>query len=102
MVEVAYWLISHRGGNRLWSYELDEARLARCLEAVGVIVDGIEAGLFPARPPERDPFTGFVPCRFCNPDGLGTSQARNRWERKRESFELAAYKRLVEDQWQAS
>jgi hypothetical protein len=38
----------------------------------------------------------FVPCRFCDPDGLGTTERWREWRRKRRAPELAALVALVE------
>jgi hypothetical protein len=65
-------------------------------EALMVIADGIASGLFPHRPPADDGFAGFIPCSYCDPDGLGTADRRARWARKRTDPRLAAYVALVE------
>jgi hypothetical protein len=52
-------------------------------------------GLFPHRPPDDDGWGGFVPCRYCDPDGLGAGDLRDRWERKRTDPRLAGYLALV-------
>ena len=50
-------------------------------DALAVIVDGIEQGHFPARPgDDLTRFTGFVACPACDPDDLGTTDLRRRWE----------------------
>jgi hypothetical protein len=46
------------------------------------VVDGIEAGVFPARP-EPPEWRHWVACWFCDPDGLGTAERWAAWERKR-------------------
>jgi hypothetical protein len=38
----------------------------------------------------------FISCWYCDPDGLGTSSARSRWERKRACPELEDYVALTE------
>jgi RecB family exonuclease len=54
------------------------------------IVDGIEAGVFPAvpAPPRYQPFVG---CWYCEPDGLGTAGRWADWERKRHAPSLARW-----------
>ncbi|WP_344140101.1 PD-(D/E)XK nuclease family protein [Luedemannella flava] len=61
-----------------------------------IIVDGMSAGLFPHRPPPEDSFGGFITCRYCEPDGLGVGEHRERWTRKRHDPRLADYVRLTE------
>jgi RecB family exonuclease len=75
--------------------EVDAPLVARWSEALAVIADGIEAGLFSARPGNDTRFAGFIGCPACDPDGLGTAELQRRWERKRRSPELAAYLRLL-------
>jgi hypothetical protein len=53
-------------------------------------------GLFPHRPPADDGWGDRVPCAYCDPDGLGTGEHRDRWARKRTDPRLAAYVALVE------
>ena len=67
----------------------------RWSEALTVIADGIEAGVFAARPGDDMRFAGFIGCHACDPDGLGTADLQRRWDRKRRSPELAAYLRLL-------
>jgi RecB family exonuclease len=75
--------------------EVDEPLLARWSEALAVIADGIEDGVFAARPGNDTRFAGFIGCPACDPDGLGTAELQRRWDRKRRSPELAAYLRLL-------
>ena len=60
-------------------------------EALAVIVDGIAGGLFPHRPPANDGWGDIVECRYCDPDGVGVADHRDRWSRKRGDPRLAAY-----------
>ena len=62
---------------------------------VALLVSSMAAGVFPPRAP-KDPDFKWVQCPYCNPDGLGHGSARERWERKRLTPELAAYTALVE------
>ncbi|MGI9029513.1 MAG: PD-(D/E)XK nuclease family protein [Ilumatobacteraceae bacterium] len=54
------------------------------------VVAGIDAGLFPARPAPPE-WRRFVRCWFCEPDGLGTAERWNEWERKRHDPRLARW-----------
>jgi hypothetical protein len=58
---------------------------------VNRIVAGIEAGAFPAVPPDRDDKGGYVPCPACNPDGLGAADLRRAASRKAADPALAAW-----------
>jgi len=62
---------------------------------LAVIVDGIAAGLFPHRPPPDDGY-GYIPCRYCDPDGLGAGEHRRRWVGKRRDPRLRPYRELIE------
>lgn len=90
-----YWFVTSRQGFQRRGYAVDDAVLARFGEVLAVIVAGIEQGLFPARPPEPG-WRPFVECRYCDPDGLGTADARRRWERLRRDPALHAYVAQVE------
>jgi hypothetical protein len=57
---------------------------------LGEVVAGIESGWFPPTP-ERPGFRIWVPCDYCEPDGLGTSEQWARWERKQHDPRLARW-----------
>jgi hypothetical protein len=59
-------------------------------------VDGIEAGVFPPHPEALKSTSIFIDCHVCDPDGLGTVELRQQWERKRHDPALAAYADLAE------
>jgi ATP-dependent helicase/nuclease subunit B len=63
-------------------------------ETLRNIVDGIETGVFPALPPEPAP-TPWVQCRYCDPDGMGTTDRWREWERKIDAPEMAIVHSLV-------
>ena len=48
--------------------------LAHFVGAVTTIADGIAGGLYPHRPPEDDGWGGYLPCAYCDPDGLGAAE----------------------------
>ena len=76
--------------------EVDDAALEAWQDALAVIVDGIEQGHFPARPGEDlSRYTGYVACPACDPDDLGTTDLRRRWEQLVAAPELAPYVRLL-------
>ncbi len=94
-VEACYWFVG-RGDNRRIGYQVDASVAAVFMRAVRAIVDGIEAGMFIARPVPPGPRGPFVPCHYCDPDGLGTAQRWREWERKNGAPELAGYLTLLE------
>jgi hypothetical protein len=59
------------------------------------IIDGIEQGLYPARPPENPNFG--IGCDYCDPDGLGVESAQARWDHKRPDPALGPYLILIGD-----
>jgi hypothetical protein len=69
---------------------LDEHSWALVGEDLSRVIEGIEAGVFPAIP---DPagYQHYVRCRYCQPDGLGTGERWPEWERKRHDRRLARW-----------
>ncbi len=68
--------------------------LERFDHVLATIIDGIEQGLFPARPPESSYGIG---CDYCDPDDLGTKSGLEHWGRKRLDPRLDDYRRLIGD-----
>ncbi len=95
-VDVGYWFVSEKGAFKPIRYPLSDDALSSSLDAIGEIVTGIERGHFPARPEAPQSYQHFVPCPFCDPDGLGTKDSYQRWLRIRRAPELASYVELVE------
>ena len=62
--------------------EFDDEVWGRVSEDLGSVVAGIEGGWFPQLP-EAPGFRLWIDCPFCEPDGLGTTVAWERWEHKR-------------------
>jgi hypothetical protein len=93
-VHVCYLSISDEPGSAHVS--LGAEALAHLDRVVDVAATGIEGGLFPARPEGGTAWLQYVSCWYCDPDGLGTSAARSRWERKRDAAALARYVELTE------
>jgi ATP-dependent helicase/nuclease subunit B len=94
-VVAEYWFL-HKDPGRRVVLPLTADVEAAFQKAVTVIADGMAGGLFPHRPPDDDGWGGFVPCAFCDPDGLGADELRERWTRKRNDPLLADYLALVE------
>ena len=90
----AYWFVSSKGQFAEIGYSTNDAR-PRVLEAVDSVVDGIGAGLFPLHPAEPG-WKPFVPCYFCEPDGMGTKHQWRDWQRKQHDPALAPYLDLVD------
>lgn len=61
-----------------------------------IIADSVAGGLFPARAPEDQPWLTWIPCEYCDPDGLGAKRRRDEWERKKHDPRLATFLALVE------
>ena len=90
-VSAHYWFTKT---DRLIGYPVTDAVEQEVSAAIHTIVEGIEAGVFPARPSEKE--QRWVECWHCTPDGLSNTQLRHEWERKREAPELRAYADLCE------
>src|SRR5262245_658063 len=81
----------------LVGYEVDDARFDRFREVVGVLADGITAGVFPLHPGEYESFWGtHANCTFCDYDRLCPPDRGDQWRSVEDAPELAAYVELVE------
>ena len=94
-VTAEYWFVSAKGRFARLGYPLTPEVHAAVGAAVASIVDGVRAGVFPARPP-AEPSYVWVDCWYCSPDGLSTAEARRDWERKRSDPSLEDYVALCE------
>jgi RecB family exonuclease len=93
-VRAQYWFVRKDRGKRV-ELPLDghvEAEYGRTLQT---LVTAIAAGLFPPKPPDDDDFR-WVQCEYCNPDGIGYTELRDRWRRKRQDPALAALMALID------
>jgi ATP-dependent helicase/nuclease subunit B len=97
-VDTEYWFVSDKGKFARVGYPLTAAIRDEVGRAIALIVDGINAGIFPRRP-TADPSFLWVDCWYCAPDGLSTAEARRDWERKRSAPVLADYVGLVEPEF---
>jgi RecB family exonuclease len=96
-VRSSYWFLSERAGYRERGYPLDEPRLERFGDALDVIVEGIEAGVFPARPGGEQPFRStFANCTYCDFDALCPNDRERAWQRVKLAPMLARYVELSE------
>jgi hypothetical protein len=94
-VRAEYWFVSSKGKFRRIGYPVTDAVLARVCATLDTIVRGIEAGVFASHPTETSS-SPWIECAPCDPDGLGTTELRRAWERKRSSAALAPYADLAE------
>lgn len=94
-VHAYYWFITEKGNYRPIGYVVDDEVIGRFDEVLTTILDGLEAGHFPARPSGKS-YEFFVSCEYCDPDHLGTGGRRREWERTREDPALFAYRELAE------
>ncbi|MEJ7795806.1 MAG: PD-(D/E)XK nuclease family protein [Nocardioides sp.] len=92
-VSAGYWFV-HRDPGRV-TIELTPDVEARFAETLDVLVNGIVQGLFPPKAPETADFS-WVQCNYCNPDGIGHADVRDRWDRKRHDPALDRLLRLIE------
>lgn len=80
-VKATYWFTSKAGKFKERGYQVTGEVLGEVTDAVDTIVAGIESGLF-APHPEPPGTSSFVDCPHCDPDALGTGDARRIWEQK--------------------
>ncbi len=90
-VRAAYWFVSERGEFKRLEYDLDNQVQGRFRDVVTVLVDGIEAGLFPARPGPKNEH-----CTFCSFQAMCPGDRELSWQRVRDAPELAEYVHLAE------
>ncbi|MDQ1538132.1 MAG: ATP-dependent helicase/nuclease subunit, partial [Actinomycetota bacterium] len=94
-VEAMYWFVGKV--RRRVQVPLSPAVQQLYAAAVGLLVRSMASGAFPERAPAKADFQqGWVQCSYCNPDGLGHSDVRRRWEAKRLTPELVDFTGLVE------
>ena len=95
-VEAYFWFVTSAGRFRRAGGPIDAAARARFVEVLSVVVDGIRAGRFAARPGKRDEFRNtFEECRYCPYDRVCPADRHRRWERFRRDPGLAPYLELI-------
>ncbi|MEY2420572.1 MAG: ATP-dependent helicase/nuclease subunit [Acidimicrobiaceae bacterium] len=98
--EAYYWFVGQRGAIQMKGGPVDDVATERFESVVRTIVDGIEEGLFPARPGADDwrPNTGptHENCTFCEFDSLCSTTRGEQWLTIRKRDELSAYVELAE------
>nr|WP_269329439.1 PD-(D/E)XK nuclease family protein [Kineosporia babensis] len=92
-VEASFWFV--RKDRRRIRLPLDDDLNDVYSQAIGTLVQSIADGLFPAKAPEEADF-GWTRCEYCNPDGLGHSEARSRYETKRHDERLRSLMSLID------
>ena len=93
-VRADYWFTSTKGGFGRLGYDITDDVLAEVSAAMATIVDGIEGGLFAPHPIPHNT-SPFPDCPACDPDNLGTTEVRRRFERKLTDPILARYVALI-------
>jgi ATP-dependent helicase/nuclease subunit B len=92
-VDASYWFVL-RDLKHPRGYLVEPSVEDALDHALRVIVDGIEHGIFAARPPEPG-WQMFVECPYCDPDAMGTTDTHRGWLRKLAAPELADYVDLI-------
>lgn len=94
-VQVLYWFVSPAGKFEQRGFDLTPDVEHRLEEVLGTLVDGVEAGIFPARPGARAHGT-FENCRYCAFTAACPADRGRAWERVRSDPALDRYRGLVE------
>jgi ATP-dependent helicase/nuclease subunit B len=79
-VSASYWFVRREPGRI--EVELTPEVEQAYARTLSIIVASIAGGLFPPKAPDKPDFA-WVQCAYCNPDGVGHADNRERWERKR-------------------
>ncbi len=93
-VDSRYWFVSQRGQFAKIGYTVDSRVLERFSEVLETILDGISAGIFPARPGEPTQGGAWEHCRICDYNAACPLDRERQWVAKREDPRLAAYLEL--------
>jgi hypothetical protein len=94
-VHARYWFVTSKGRFKAIGFDVTDEVVDEFRSVLGVVVDEIEAGHFPMRPPEPV-WRPFIEDRYADPDGLGTADRHREWERKRRAPELRRFLELAE------
>jgi ATP-dependent helicase/nuclease subunit B len=95
-VRAEYWFVTRKGEFKRDGYDVTDEVLTETIGVLATIVEGIEAGVFPPHPDAHTSTRFYIDCHACDPDGLGTTELRRQWERKRHDPAMAAYAQLAE------
>ncbi|HEX9259016.1 MAG TPA: PD-(D/E)XK nuclease family protein, partial [Acidimicrobiales bacterium] len=92
VAKALYWFLAESGQARRRGYTVDDAIETTLATTVRTMVDGIEAGVFPAVPGEEDWFSGTNKnCRYCAFDSLCPRDRLATFEAKQDDPALAGY-----------
>ena len=94
-VSTSYWFITDRGRFAKPQVTWHDDATQRFRAVLGCIIDGIDQGLFPARPGD-DGYRGPRNCEHCAYDAVCSTGRQYSWNAIRPAPELAAYVNLVE------
>jgi ATP-dependent helicase/nuclease subunit B len=100
-IRAAYWFLGDLDEFELLTLDLDDAVQSRFVEALAVIVDGIEAGQFPARYGALAT-SSLQSCDRCPYDLVCPADRVRTWERKQQAPELAQYVALMDPRVRAT
>ncbi len=91
-VHATYWFTSAKENFRQIGYPVSDEVLAQVGAEVGRVVHGIESGVFPPSPDDREFATaGLSGCPYCDPDALGTGDLARRMDRKKLDPAVASF-----------
>ena len=94
--QAAYWFVSARADWAWVTRRMNLHYFERFEQVVKSITRGIDAGVFIGYVRQDEDRSGFTPCPYCNPDGIGTADILRQWKRKRTDGGLAGFAHLVE------
>jgi hypothetical protein len=100
-VSAYYWFVDERGRAVTRGGPYDDAADARFRDVVTTVVDGIEAGSFPANPGDETWRSGrwtYDNCRYCDYDRVCPTTRGEQWVQVRQHPQVADYVRLAEQQ----
>jgi RecB family exonuclease len=90
-----YWIISSKGEYKKYGYRWSDEHRGRFLDVAEAIVDGIESGVFPARPGDYDAFWAkHDNCRFCEFDRICPRDREEHERATADAPELGVLERL--------
>jgi ATP-dependent helicase/nuclease subunit B len=94
-VTAEYWFVSSKAGFGRIGFEVTQRVLERVGTTLGIVVEGIESGVFPHNPTATST-TPWVECAYCDPDALGVAGLRRSFDRKAGDPLLAPFHALAE------
>jgi hypothetical protein len=89
-VVAEYWFVSAKGKFDRVGYRVTADVLDKVGETIGIMVAGIEAGVFPPYPTASST-SPFIECPSCDPDGLGVADLRRGFEAKASDPAMAVF-----------